>query len=289
MTRLVLVTGAAGALGRRLVPCLQREGWTVRCLVHRRLVPDADESVSGDLSDPSSLARAVTGAAGVVHLAGVTHARRAALYEEVNLSGTVRLLEAARREGVSRFLFASTRTVSDAGGAYSGSKLRAEAAVRGSEVASTIVRLPEVYGAGGREGVDRIVGAALRGAPIPIVGNGSDMLAPIHVDDAVAVLAAALDLDVAAGKTYTVAGESISVRGFVDACLEAFDSTSRTVGVPVRAVAVLGRLGRVLPLPVYPDQLERLRASKPRPTPEAWVELGVRPRSLSTGLGSEAV
>jgi hypothetical protein len=49
----------------------------------------------------------------------------------------------------------------------------------------------------------------------------------------------------------------------------------------VRAASIAGR---ILPLPLYPDQLARLRSPKEPPTPEAERELGFRIRSLDEGL-----
>jgi hypothetical protein len=47
---------------------------------------------------------------------------------------------------------------------------------------------------------------------------------------------------------------------------------------------VLGLVARVAPLPLYPDQLARLRAPRPAPSPEAAAELGFAPRPLEAGL-----
>jgi hypothetical protein len=57
--------------------------------------------------------------------------------------------------------------------------------------------------------------------------------------------------------------------------------------VPVIAVRAVGLLARVLPLPIYPDQLARLRAEdKPQPSSEAEQELGFRTRPLAEGLAA---
>lgn len=55
MARTVLVTGAAGGLGRALIPVLRARDWRVRALVHRRPVETADEQVPGNLADPGGL------------------------------------------------------------------------------------------------------------------------------------------------------------------------------------------------------------------------------------------
>ncbi|MBA2419793.1 MAG: NAD-dependent epimerase/dehydratase family protein [Thermoleophilaceae bacterium] len=282
----ILVTGASGAIGSRVVEQLRGQGRPVRCLVRRRPVANADELVRGNLGDGSTLDAAVQGAEVVLHLAAVTHARRSRDYVETNLIGTKRLLEAAARHGVRRFVHVSTRAISEAGGAYSVSKHLAEHAVRDAPVEHTIVRLPEVYGGAGAEGIDQIVSRARRGAAIPVVGDGADRLCPMHVDDAVAALAGAVGAPVASGRTYTLGGECLTTREFAEACARAFSSESRQRPVPVTAVAALGLLGRVLPLPIYPDQLARLRAEKPQVSPEAERELGFRARPLAEGLAS---
>jgi nucleoside-diphosphate-sugar epimerase len=283
----ILVTGASGAIGSRVVDQLRGQDRPVRSLVRRRPVANADECVQGDLRDGSTLDAAVRGAEVVVHLAAVTHARRSRDYVETNLLGTRRLLDAAARHGVLRFVHVSTRAVSETGGAYSRSKLRAERAVSDAPVEHTIVRLSEMYGGAGAEGIDRIVSRARRGATIPIVGEGGERVCPMHVDDAVAGIVGAVDAPVARGRTYTLGGECMSIREFAEGCARAFSSAGRLLPVPVMAVAALGLLGRVLPLPIYPDQLARLRAEdKPQVSSEAERELGFRIRPLAEGLAA---
>jgi NADH dehydrogenase len=285
VTAPILVTGASGAIGARLVALLQGRGWPVRGLARRRPVANADAVVRGGLLNGATLDAAVDGVEIVVHLAAVTHARRPRTYVETNLTGTVRLLDAAARHGVRRFVHVSTRAVSDAGGAYSRSKHMAEQAVREAPVDHTIVRLSEMYGGAGAEGIDQIVARARRDAAIPVVGDGADRICPMHVDDAVAALAGAVAAPAASGRTYTLGGECLTVREFAEACVRAFSSKSRIRSVPVVAVAALGQLGRVLPLPIYPDQLARLRApDKPEVSPEAEGDLGFETRTLDEGL-----
>jgi NADH dehydrogenase len=273
----VLVTGAAGGLGRALIPVLRSRGWNVRALIHRRAVETADEQVAGDLGDAASLARAAAGADAVLHLAARTHARRAADYFEANLEGTRRLLAA----GAPRFVHVSSRAIGEGGGGYSDSKREAERLVERSAVAWTIVRLPEVYGAGSAEGVDAIIDGARRHGLIPLVGRGEDEVCPVHVDDVTAALAAALEAP--PGRTYTLAGECMTTRAMAEACVDAFGG-GRIMPVPVAVVRAFGIAARFAPLPLYPDQLARLRTPKPPPSAEAGPDLGVAPRTLRDGL-----
>jgi nucleoside-diphosphate-sugar epimerase len=284
VSRVVLVTGAAGGIGRALMPALRSRRWRVRCLVHRRPVADADEVVTGDLADSASLEPAVAGADAILHLAARTHARREADYAEANVEGTRRLLDAAAAARVGRFVQVSTRAIDASGGAYSRSKRAAEGLVEASGLVWTIVRLPEVYGADSAEGVDDVIARGRRGAPIAVVGRGEDVVCPIHVDDAVGALAAALAAPAAAGKVYTLAGECLTMRELADVSAQTFGQRSRIVSVPTPVLRLVSHVARVVALPLYPDQLDRLRAPKPPGSPEARVDLGFAPCALADGL-----
>lgn len=280
----VLLTGGAGSIGRALLPALHAAGWSTRCLVHRTPVEGAGETVSADLRDPRALLAATVGVDAVVHLAAVTHARRRGEYFGVNVEGTRNLLAALGDSGISRFLLVSSRAASEEGGHYSESKLRAEELVRESGLPFTIVRLAELYGSGGEEGVGQIVSRASRGAPIPLVGAGSQRICPLDLRDAIEPLVAALEAEAAAGATYTLAGECTTVREFAAACTAAAGTRSRIVGVPRFAVRGLCAASSLLPLPLAPDQLKRLEAPKPGASPPARGELGFDPRPMQQGL-----
>lgn len=285
---LVAVTGGAGALGARVVDALRSSGFRVRALVHRAPVAGADEMLEGDLLDESSLRELVEGADGVVHLAARTHARSPRAYERVNVGGTAALLRAGAHCRVRSFVHVSTAAIDRSGGAYSRSKADAEAAVAASGLPATVLRLPDVLGAGGREGLDRIVAAARTGRFVPLVGSGTVEVRPVHVDDVAAVFPRALELARPGGRVYTLAGETITLRRFAELANEACGGRSRLVDVPVGLLELGSLAARILPLPLYPDQLARLRAPRPAPSPEAWDELGVEPRPLRDALRSLA-
>ena len=160
--------------------------------------------------------------------------------------------------------------------------------VRDTGLEWTIVRLPEIYGGGGREGLDRIVELARNGKPIPIAGAGEDEVCPLYIGDAIDGLAGALEEDAAIHKTYTLGGDCISIGQFVAACRRAFSNQSPVVSIPNGIVAVASLAARIFPLPIYPDQLARLRAAKPRPSNEAPAELGFTVRPLADGLRASA-
>lgn len=284
MSDTVLVTGGSGTIGRRLIVVLRESGWRVRALRSRRDVPEADETTAGSLFDAPALVEATRDCAAVAHLAGVTHARRSETYQRVNVMGTRNVAAAAEAAGVSRILLISSRAATSTGGAYGVSKLEAEAVVRNAQVPWTIVRLAEVYGARGAEGVNRVIALARDGRRIPLVAGGEDQVCPVHVDDAVAACARALETPTAVGRTYTLAGDCLTLRAFAEACRVAFASDSVITPVPGWLVRGASQAARILPLPLYPDQLERLRAQKEPSSVEAVADLGFAPRPLIRGL-----
>jgi nucleoside-diphosphate-sugar epimerase len=277
----VLLTGGAGRIGALLVTGLQEDGWRVRAFTHRRPVDGADEWCHGTLLDPEVCRKALEGCDAVVHAAGVTHARRRGAYREANVGTTASLVTAAEQSSARRFLFVSSRTASPTGGWYSQSKLAAEQLVADSSLGWTIVRLPEIYGGGSGEGIDRLIASARSGGWVLVPGRGESELCPMHIDDAVHACVQALRPDPAVGGTYVLGGECLSLRTFVDRCIEVSGSDARVVSVPwalLRAAAFAGRLVG----PVYPDQVARLRS--PKPTPCTRADLAVEQRPLEAGL-----
>jgi NAD dependent epimerase/dehydratase len=121
----VLVTGAGGFIGSHLVELLVREGADVRCLVHYNARGDrgnlelADQEliasvdvVLGDITDPFGVERAAADRDVVFHLAaliGIPYSYLAPkAYVDVNVAGTLNVLEAARRHDIERVVHTST-------------------------------------------------------------------------------------------------------------------------------------------------------------------------------------
>lgn len=140
----VLVTGATGVLGRRLLPALAAAGHTVRALSRRPRTggdPGAAEWCVGDLITGQGLAAAVDGAEVIVHAA--TSPFRAT--RAVDADGTARLLELARRAGTAHFVYISIIGVDQVPLGYYRQKQAAEGAVRAGGVPWTILRAAQFH------------------------------------------------------------------------------------------------------------------------------------------------
>jgi dihydroflavonol-4-reductase len=110
-----LVTGGCGFIGRHLVDALAARGERVRVLDLRPMdpAPPGVVQVMGSITDPATVARAVEGCERVFHLAANPNlwAPDPGSFDAVNHQGTRRVLEAAQRAGVQRFVYTSTESI----------------------------------------------------------------------------------------------------------------------------------------------------------------------------------
>ena len=225
------LTGASGYTGGRLLEALRARGDEVAVLVRPESVSDglrarASGLVEGRLGDAAAAARLVEGADAVLHVAAVyrTAGHPDSYYREVNVVGTERLLEAAARQGVRRFVHTSTVGVHGhvehppadetspmaPGDIYQATKAEAELLAldfhrkRGLPVA--VVRPGAIYGPGETRFL-KLFRAIARGR-YAIVGTGRTFYHPVYIDDLVAGFLLALDRPEAVGESFLVCGPS---------------------------------------------------------------------------------
>jgi uncharacterized protein YbjT (DUF2867 family) len=220
----LLLTGATGRVGAALLPRLTGRGEAVRCLVRdpRRLGPARVrvQIALGDLADPASFRHALRGVSTVVHLAGAWRDQPAAGLEELNGLATWRLLRAAERAGVERFLFLTPL------GAAPQHPLRvhrakalAEEAVADSAMATAIFACSLIYAPG-------------ESRPRLLAGPAAARVQPISAADVARCLLAVLDRPPAADERHELAGpHELSWRGFA-----ALAAGGRVLAVPPAAL-----------------------------------------------------
>jgi nucleoside-diphosphate-sugar epimerase len=224
--RQAVVTGGAGFIGSHLLRALTDAGSAGLCIdrpgAATRWIDDLDvESAPGALDDAESLRRRVDGADVVFHLAGLTCARSAEEFNEVNTVGTERVLRAAAlcarpphvilmsslaavgppRDGEVLGPDSAPRPIS----AYGRSKLQAEILMHrySDRVPTTIVRLPSVYGP--RETAVLTLFRMIRRGVALTTGSWDRTISMIYVKDVVQGLVSMAGHPDAAGKTYVLA------------------------------------------------------------------------------------
>jgi uncharacterized protein YbjT (DUF2867 family) len=195
---MLLLTGATGAVGSRLLPQLLESGEQVRCLVREpRRLGDRRVSVQitlgdlAELSDPYLMRQALRGVDTVIHLAATIRDQPPRRLEELNGLATVRLLRAAEKLGVERFVFFSALdATSTQRTRFFRAKALAEAAVESSPIDSTIFLPSIVY-----DHSDPWITLLRRFSFLPVVpvsGSGQARYQPIWAADVAACVTASL-------------------------------------------------------------------------------------------------
>ncbi len=269
--QLALVTGGAGFIGSHVVDELLEHGWRVRvlddfssgCLENLACVADRIEIVRGDVCDGDAVEAAVAGVEVIFHQAAIASVVRSIAEpvhcHRVNLGGTLRVLEAARRHGCRRVVFASSSAVYGDGSPpplhesdpvapvspYAVQKLAAEhyldvyAGIYGVETVA--LRYFNVYGE--RQDPDSdyaavvpiFVAAARRGEPLRIHGDGEQTRDFIHVSDVARANRLAADASDISGQCFNVAsGRGTRVNDLVSVLGAAFGRVLEVVREPAR-------------------------------------------------------
>jgi UDP-glucose 4-epimerase len=210
----VLVTGGCGFIGANLVRFLrERTSWRIRVLDDLRtgraenIPPDLAEVRVGNVADPSVLEPALEGVDAVIHLASQTGVQPSvedpSADFEGNTQATFRVLDACRRLGVQRLVFASSgaavgevpppiheEVVPKPVSPYGASKLAGEAYARAFAASfgmdTVALRFSNVYGpfsAHKKNAVPTFIKHCLSGEPIVIYGDGGQTRDFIHVED----------------------------------------------------------------------------------------------------------
>ncbi|HEX3434181.1 MAG TPA: NAD(P)H-binding protein [Solirubrobacteraceae bacterium] len=192
---MLLLTGATGLVGSALLRRLVAEGTQVRCLVRdpRRLGAQRVrvQIALGDLTDPPSFRNALRGVDTVVHLAASIRDQPQGSIEELNGIATWRMVQAAEKAGVERFVFFSALGASIHHRArFFRAKALAEQAVEEAGLES-IVFAPSIVYAPGDPWLTLLERLAL--LPVmPVSGRGKALYQPIWAEDVADCVVAAL-------------------------------------------------------------------------------------------------
>ena len=210
----ILVTGGTGFVGSRIVHALRAEGRDVRALVRRpergaHLASLGVELVTGDVTDPASLAAAADGCTHVVHLVAILKGKPHD-FERVMTRGTQNVIAAAKGAGSERFVLMSalgtTVTTKDVV-PYFGAKFAMEQDTIMSGLEYTIFRPSFVFGRGGA--LATFMKQVKYSPIVTVIGSGKQRVQPIWIDDVAEHFARALDTPAAANKTFEIGGPDI--------------------------------------------------------------------------------
>lgn len=263
-TQRVVITGATGFVGARLVHKMQELGANVRVLVR----PSADvthlgrgkiELFYGDLRDPASLDGLCKDTDQIFHLAATQQVGLSECeFLDINVGGTQRLLQQAIQNEVRRVVLVSSGGIhrNDCGepvceeaplrasNIYLESKIKAEAIARDlfrtDPERLTIVRPGAVYGPGNRR-LLKMFRAVVRGYFV-MIGTGTTCVHPVYIDDLVDGLLRASS-DMGRGEAFLLSGPNeLSIREWVHIIAQAAGSAPPRWTIPAGPISIAATL-----------------------------------------------
>jgi uncharacterized protein YbjT (DUF2867 family) len=263
----VFLTGASGFVGRHMLARLLQQGHSVRALV--RTMPSQPkqqtqvEYVAGDVVSGEGLDSGMQGCDAVIHLVGIIMEKGKNTFEAVHHLGTKNVVEAAKRNGIGRFVQMSALGVrADGVAAYQTSKWRGEEEVRKSGIPYCILRPSLIFGPG--DGFVTQMMDTMRKAPLfrPVPGDGSPKFRPVFVGDVTSCFEKALTTNAATSRTIELGGaDELTLNEVLAEIARCAGVKKPAVHVPMPLMSLgAAMLETILPNPpVTTDQLKMLR------------------------------
>jgi len=264
LSRRILLTGATGYIGGRLLRRLEGGGYLLRCLARTpetvRTTTHTTEVVRGDVLDPATLHDACADVDTAYYLVHSLDA--GARFEHLDLEAARNFGQAAARAGVRRIIYlGGIADDHDALSSHLRSRADTGAALRASGVPVVELRASIVIGAGSRS--FQIIQALVERLPVMICPRWVDTPAqPIAIDDVVAYLDAALDLPHGEGRVFDIGGpDVVSYGGLMREYARQCGLRRLLIPVPFGLMKLQAQFLQYLPKPpLTPDQVELLRA-----------------------------
>jgi uncharacterized protein YbjT (DUF2867 family) len=215
---LILLTGATGYVGGRLLRALEAKGQPVRCLARRpeflrpRVLPST-EVVPGDVLDPDSLRAALEGvhtAYYLVHSMGSGSA-----FEEVDRCAAHCFAQAAREAGVRRIIYLGGLGGGEELSPHLASRQDTGRVLRQSGVPTLELRASIIIGSGSLS--FEMLRALVEKLPVMIIPRWVRTRAqPIAIEDVIAYLVAALEVETSESQVYEIGGaDQVSYMGLM--------------------------------------------------------------------------
>jgi uncharacterized protein YbjT (DUF2867 family) len=288
----IAVLGATGFVGSHLVPHLVEGGHVVRAISrHGKRLPawgEAVQPLTADVETGAGLGAAFSGVDAVVHLVAIPRERDGRTFEEVNVRGVQRMIEAAQQAGVQRLVHLSALGVSeDSRLGFLSSKWRGEQLVRGSGLASVVLRPSLLFGLG--DGFFNLIKVTLTWwspGVVAIPGDGQTRFQPLSVDDLAIAIERCLVEENRPGSVLELGGPAyLTYRQIVEAVEAATGKRRLKLGMPIPIIGALTALtDRLLPIfPVSHDQIVSLGRPNYTDLDAFQNAFGFEPRPLDLG------
>lgn len=281
----VLLVGAAGFTGRRLLPLLAQRA-RVRCLLRpgrsrMALGSTPAEVIYGDMGDPAAMERSLGDCQGLICVAslGFGHAPE--------------LVKAVEQAGLQRAVYTSTTSIfTKLNPASKKVRLEAEEIIRGSTTPWSIVRPTMIYGEKGDRNMYRLLRHLSRYRVLAVPGDGQNLQQPVHVHDLAQAIVDCYFQPEAAGRAYNLSGaHPLPFNQVVAQAGRALGIRPRLVHLPPGPILAMLRLyEKAVPRPhIKAEQILRLQEDKAFDHGRAVRDFGFSPRPFAQGIRQEAM
>jgi NADH dehydrogenase len=261
----VLVAGGTGFVGAHLIRELRRKGHTVVILSHQRSRSSEEGIVivRGDVTDPVSVGAAAWGCDTAINLVGIIREipAKEVTFQNLHVLATRNMVNAAKEAGIRRYLQMSALGArKDAVSNYHQTKFAAEKYVRASGLDWTIFRPSLIFGP--KDAFVNMLADQVRKFPvIPVIGDGSYRMQPIHADDVARCFVQSLGMPETVGQTYELCGPDrftyLQMLATIGRALG--KSSVTTVKSPLGLIkSVVPFLQKIPAFPLTSDQLQML-------------------------------
>jgi NADH dehydrogenase len=259
----IFIAGGTGFIGEQLINALHEQNHELRLLVHKRKSSTLNDIdlVEGDVTCLESCVDAAAGCDAVINLVGIIREfpSRGITFERLHVRATANMLAVTEKAGIRRYLqMSALGTRLNAVSRYHLSKFQAEELVRSSGLDATILRPSLIYGP--KDSFINMLAGQMRLMPLmPVIGNGTYRLQPIHVSDVVRCFALSLIMPETVGHSYELCGnDRLSY-------MEVLDSIAMAMGrpAPLKPRIPLGLMKMIIPimqqLPQFPITMDQLQ------------------------------
>jgi len=312
----ILVTGGTGFTGKALVKQLVEDGHEIISLDNKEHLKTEEEKewgvklIFGSITDPDVIEEAIEGVDVVHHLAAAFREMDVpeSYYDDVNVGGTKKILEAALKHNVKKFIYCSTCGVHgnidnppadeyspiQPADYYQKTKYEAEPIVDEyykKGLNTVIIRPTAIYGPGDPERFFMIFKNVNKGH-FPMFGNGKTLYHPVYIDNLIDGFILAMEKESAIGKTYLIADENyVEIEELVREVGKALKVDVKIDHYPIGPLIAAGHIFETLykPFhkipPIFPRRVDWFRQNRAFNIERAINDLGYQPKiDLREGL-----
>jgi len=282
----ILITGASSIIMKELIEKINENDYKIWAVTRdkSKINNSKAEFLVGNICDPIFIDTIINEKkiAIVIHAAAISHSYNIQDYNDVNFQGTIHLVNASKKNKVSKFIFISTRAASLESGAYGFSKLKAENYIKTNFDNWLIIRPSEIFGGNKKEGINKLIDDLLHKKIIPCPLNVKSKLFPIYYQDAVQRIYELIFDARLENEVKTINGkEGFSYYELIHRISKTIERKIFIIPVPKFILFIIQWMVKTfsLKIGIFPDQVSRLYSLKE--TQQGYNTLSVEEYALS--------